>query len=220
MADNKRDIERAELHRTIWNIANDLRGSVDGWDFKQYVLGMLFYRYISENLTNYINKGEWEAGDIAPYGYGILTPKLLSAETTSSNKERITKKLNAGKFGKLQAGDIIIAPVRTYQKKIAVVTPQAESFLYSKDFIVLRKIGKPDIVESFKLFLKLIDEENIQLLSSMSSTGKSGYPKIKEKQKLLTTEFYDKDVPINEVKKLFKLYNDIYKQLIKKEAVL
>lgn len=161
-----------------------------------------------------------ETGDIAPYGYGILTPKLLSAETTSSNKERIAKKLNAGKFGKLQAGDIIIAPVRTYQKKIAVVTPQAESFLYSKDFIVLRKIGKPDIVESFKLFLKLIDEENIQLLSSMSSTGKSGYPKIKEKRKLLTTEFYDKDVPINEVKKLFKLYNDIYKQLIKKEAYI
>jgi len=63
LADNKRDIERAELHRTIWNIANDLRGSVDGWDFKQYVLGMLFYRYISENLTNYINKGEWEAGN-------------------------------------------------------------------------------------------------------------------------------------------------------------
>jgi len=159
-----------------------------------------------------------ETGDIAPYGYGILTPKPLLAETTSSNRERIMKKFNSGKFGKLQAGDIIIAPVRTYQKKIAVVTPQAESFLYSKDFIVLRKIGKPDIVESFKLFLKLIDEENIQLLSSMSSTGKSGYPKIKEKQKLLTTEFYDKDVPINEVKKLFKLYNDIYKQLIKKEA--
>ena len=50
--------ERAELHRTIWNIAKDLRGSVDGWDFKSYVLGMLFYRFISENLTNYINKIE------------------------------------------------------------------------------------------------------------------------------------------------------------------
>ena len=48
MADNKKETERAELHRTIWGIANDLRGSVDGWDFKQYVLGMLFYRYISE----------------------------------------------------------------------------------------------------------------------------------------------------------------------------
>lgn len=60
---NKREVERAELHRTIWNMANDLRGSVDGWDFKQYVLGMLFYRYISENITAYINQGEYEAGN-------------------------------------------------------------------------------------------------------------------------------------------------------------
>lgn len=60
---NKRELERAELHRTIWNMATDLRGSVDGWDFKQYVLGMLFYRYISENITAYINQGEHEAGD-------------------------------------------------------------------------------------------------------------------------------------------------------------
>ncbi len=63
MTDNKKEQERAELHRTIWSIANDLRGSVDGWDFKQYVLGMLFYRYISENLSNYINSSEWETGD-------------------------------------------------------------------------------------------------------------------------------------------------------------
>ncbi len=55
--------ERSELHRTIWQIANDLRGSVDGWDFKQYVLGMLFYRFISENLVNYINTEEHRAGD-------------------------------------------------------------------------------------------------------------------------------------------------------------
>lgn len=58
----KKEKERDELHRSIWKIANELRGSVDGWDFKQYVLGIMFYRYISENLTNYINKGEWEAG--------------------------------------------------------------------------------------------------------------------------------------------------------------
>lgn len=61
--DNRKETERAELHRIIWNIANDLRGSVDGWDFKQYVLGMLFYRYISENLAAYIDRGEWEAGN-------------------------------------------------------------------------------------------------------------------------------------------------------------
>lgn len=48
---NNKECERAELHRTIWQIANDLRGSVDGWDFKQYVLGMLFYRFISEWYT-------------------------------------------------------------------------------------------------------------------------------------------------------------------------
>ena len=55
MADTKKEQERSELHRTIWGIADDLRGSVDGWDFKQYILGMLFYRYISENLATYIN---------------------------------------------------------------------------------------------------------------------------------------------------------------------
>jgi type I restriction enzyme M protein len=53
MPDNKKEQERTELHRITWNIANDLHGSVDGWDFKQYVLGMLFYRYISENITVY-----------------------------------------------------------------------------------------------------------------------------------------------------------------------
>jgi len=63
MADNRKEQQRAELHRTIWGIANDLRGSVDGWDFKQYVLGMLFHRYISENLAGYINADEHEAGD-------------------------------------------------------------------------------------------------------------------------------------------------------------
>ncbi len=55
--------ERSELHRAIWQIANDLRGSVDGWDFKQYVLGILFYRFISENLTNYINTEERKTED-------------------------------------------------------------------------------------------------------------------------------------------------------------
>lgn len=58
--DSKKEQERNELHKTIWRIANDLRGAVDGWDFKQYVLGLLFYRFISENLTNYINKSEQE----------------------------------------------------------------------------------------------------------------------------------------------------------------
>ena len=55
--------ERAELHRIIWKIANDLRGSVDGWDFKSYVLGMLFYRYISERIATDVDKVEHKAGN-------------------------------------------------------------------------------------------------------------------------------------------------------------
>ena len=66
--------ERAELHKTIWKIANDLRGSVDGWDFKQYVLGTLFYRFISENLTNYLNQHQHKAG-IKDFDYSKLSDK-------------------------------------------------------------------------------------------------------------------------------------------------
>lgn len=60
---NNKETERAELHKTIWRIANNLRGSVDGWDFKSYVLGMLFYRFVSENLTGYLNEQERKAGN-------------------------------------------------------------------------------------------------------------------------------------------------------------
>ncbi len=62
MAPTTKEAQRAELHKTIWRIANDLRGSVDGWDFKSYVLGMLFYRFISENLAAYLNMQERAAG--------------------------------------------------------------------------------------------------------------------------------------------------------------
>jgi type I restriction enzyme M protein len=63
ITDKKKEQERGALHATIWRIANDLRGSVDGWDFKQYVLGMLFYRFISENLSQYINANQSASGD-------------------------------------------------------------------------------------------------------------------------------------------------------------
>lgn len=64
MIDTKKEQERDELHRAIWAIADELRGAVDGWDFKNYVLGTMFYRYISENLCSYINEGEIEAGNL------------------------------------------------------------------------------------------------------------------------------------------------------------
>ena len=85
MISNKKEAERAELHRTIWGIANDLRGSVDGWDFKQYVLGMLFYRYISENLDTYLSKGEIEAGN-TDFSYA-----KLSDEEALTAKDDIVK---------------------------------------------------------------------------------------------------------------------------------
>ncbi len=79
--------ERAELHRTIWQIANDLRGSVDGWDFKTYVLGMLFYRFISENLTTFINKEEQRAGN-PRFDYARLSDKEAEFGREDTVKEK------------------------------------------------------------------------------------------------------------------------------------
>ena len=69
---NKKEQEREELHKTIWKIANELRGSVDGWDFKQYVLGLLFYRFISENIEHYDNENQRKAG-ISNFEYRNIT---------------------------------------------------------------------------------------------------------------------------------------------------
>lgn len=79
--------ERAELHRAIWQIANDLRGSVDGWDFKQYVLGMLFYRFISENLTIYINEDERRSGK-KDFDYTKLSDKEADFGRADTVKEK------------------------------------------------------------------------------------------------------------------------------------
>ena len=77
MIDTKKEQERDELHRAIWAIADELRGAVDGWDFKNYVLGMMFYRYISENLSDYITCGERAAGDT---GFDYVTMPDEDAE--------------------------------------------------------------------------------------------------------------------------------------------
>jgi len=82
-----REQQRAELHRTIWKIANDLRGAVDGWDFKQYVLGFLFYRFISENITNYLNKRVHGAGD-KNFDYAKLQDDLAENARQSTTEEK------------------------------------------------------------------------------------------------------------------------------------
>ena len=79
--------EREELHKKIWSIADDLRGSVDGWDFKQYILGMMFYRYISENITNYINEGERKAGD-KDFDYAKLSDEVAETQREELVKEK------------------------------------------------------------------------------------------------------------------------------------
>jgi type I restriction enzyme M protein len=79
--------EREELHRAIWQIANDLRGSVDGWDFKSYVLEMLFYRFISDNLTNYLNKAEQEAGN-TDFDYEKLSDEEAAYGKDDTVKEK------------------------------------------------------------------------------------------------------------------------------------
>ena len=112
--------ERDELHRTIWDIANKLRGKVDGWDFKAYVLGTIFYRYISENLTMYVNRMQEEADEegfdyasfpdecaeeareqlVAEKGFFILPSQLFcnvaaEAETDENLNETLSKAFRA-----------------------------------------------------------------------------------------------------------------------------
>ena len=77
-ANNKKEQERAELHKTIWGIADELRGSVDGWDFKQYILGILFYRFISENLSGYINEVQHAAGEVN-FDYAALSDEAAES---------------------------------------------------------------------------------------------------------------------------------------------
>jgi len=100
--------ERDELHRTIWQIANDLRGSVDGWDFKSYVLGILFYRFISENLTEYLNKEERRTGN-SSFEYANLPDEKAEYGRADTVKEKgfyiLPSELfcNVSKYGKEDA---------------------------------------------------------------------------------------------------------------------
>ncbi|MER3388562.1 MAG: type I restriction-modification system subunit M [Microcella sp.] len=87
MPPTTRESQRGELHKAIWRVANDLRGSVDGWDFKSYVLGMLFYRFISENLTAYLNRQERAAGNDA-FDYARIDDKQAEFGRAETVKEK------------------------------------------------------------------------------------------------------------------------------------
>jgi len=158
-----------------------------------------------------------ETGDIAPGGLGIIIPKKISSSTiltTSSNEERLQNKIAKGKFGYLKEGDIIIAPVRVYQKKIAVITKNATRFLFSSDFIVLRRKGGVNLLDSFALFYSLIQDENIRILETLSSTGKSGYPKIKNEEDILNVELYKANISEEGLERKAILYDEIYREIL------
>ena len=103
MANNNKETERAELHKTIWRIANDLRGSVDGWDFKTYVLGMLFYRFVSENLTGYLNEQERKAGS-PDFDYARLSDADAEFGRAETVKEKGFYILPSELFANVRAG--------------------------------------------------------------------------------------------------------------------
>jgi type I restriction enzyme M protein len=103
MSATAKETERAELHKTIWKIANDMRGSIDGWDFKSYVLGLLFYRFISENLTAYLNEGEHQAGN-ADFDYTALTDEEAEFGREETVKEKGFYMLPTDLFANVLAG--------------------------------------------------------------------------------------------------------------------
>ena len=83
-----REAQRAELHKAIWGIADEVRGAVDGWDFKAYVLCFLFYRFVSEDLAEYIDEGEREATGDDSFSYAELTDDMaeMAREDVTSEK--------------------------------------------------------------------------------------------------------------------------------------
>lgn len=178
MADNRREQERNELYRTIWALANDLRGSVDGWDFKQYVLGMLFYRYISENLTTYLNKGEWEAGN-TDFDYAKIEDTeaenaradmvetkgffILPSELFSTLLNKINKADKEAKEKELEVADLDENLNEILQKNFknieasAIGSPSEENFkgLFDDIDVNSNKLG-PTVIKRNKRLKKLI----------------------------------------------------------------
>lgn len=121
MANNKEN-ERAELHKTIWRIANDLRGSVDGWDFKTYVLGMLFYRFISENLTSYLNEQERKAGT-PDFDYA----RLIDADAEFGRAETVKNLRAHGLIQAYSRTNRILNSVKTYGNIVSFRDLEQES---------------------------------------------------------------------------------------------
>ncbi len=88
--------QRAELQAQIWKIANYVRGSIDGWDFKQYVLGTLFYRFICENFSSYIEAGD-ESVNYAKLPDTVITDEIKddAIKTTVAKIDKLRTDIDA-----------------------------------------------------------------------------------------------------------------------------
>lgn len=159
-----KEAERSELHKTIWKIANDLRGSVDGWDFKAYVLGMLFYRFISENLTAYLNDAEREAGN-EDFDYTTMA----HADAEHGREEVVAEKgffiLPGELFANVRAnarGDVnlneTLARVFANIEASSVGTPSEDDFkgLFADLDVNSAKLG-PTVAKRNEKLVKLLD---------------------------------------------------------------
>src|SRR5690554_3949391 len=168
---NNKERERAELHRTIWQIANDLRGSVDGWDFKQYVLGMLFYRFISENLENHIDKNEHESGN-KDFRYR----NLVDEKAEFARKQMIDEKgffiLPSELFSNIVKKSKTDENLNMTLEKVfrdiegsAIGTPSEDSFkgLFDDIDVNSNKLGRTVVEKNERLSKLMIAIDNLQI---------------------------------------------------------
>lgn len=176
MANAINEAQRAELYKTIWSIADDLRGSVDGWDFKQYILGTLFYRFISENLTDYLNAEEAEAGNpdfdyaklsdeeaefgreatVQDKGFFILPSELFcnvaaraaKDENLNETLERVFKNIEGSAVGTASEGDLkgLFDDMDVNSAKLGNTVAEKNAKLCA----LLQKIGSLDFGGEFK----------------------------------------------------------------------
>ena len=188
--------QRQELHRKIWAIADDVRGAVDGWDFKQYILGILFYRFISENFKTYIEGGEDfnyedtpdeaitpEVKDdaIKTKGYFIMPAQLFSnvVKTARRNDNLNTElkdifdAIEASATGYASENDIkgLFDDVDTRSNKLGSTVPERNDRLA----LILEGIASLDFGDFEDNHIDLFGDAYEYLISNYASNaGKSG----------------------------------------------
>ena len=192
--------EREELHRSIWNIADDLRGSVDGWDFKQYILGIMFYRYISEHLEKYIDENEHASGDksfsyarikdrdaeaireemVSDVGFFILPSELFcnvrrrasQDENLNETLERVFKHIEESATGTLSENDFsgLFDDIDVNSNKLGPTVAKRNEKLTK----ILEKIGDMRLEYSDQKIDAFGDAYEYLMSMYASNAGKSG----------------------------------------------